>query len=520
MKWFALLNLFVLIISLGYLWIEEDRIQTQEGDPKEKQVALPASAEDESDPPEQTPEERIGELLRKAEACFQFDQLISPPGWNALECYWEVLELDPGNQKADEGLKRIVGRYVELAEERIGSGAWAEAKKYLDTADSVVEGDQRVIEARARLKAAQVTTTTTTTQQSTTTTSRATTTTTKQPTVRTDYSPTTTTLPPPTTTNPPATHPSTTGDLPKYFTNSIGMRFRLIPAGSFMMGSEYGRPNEMPVHKVAISKPFYMGVYEVTKPQWQAVMGSNPCYFVGSYHCPVVNVSWGDVQWFIEKLNIKEGAYKYRLPTEAEWEYACRAGTRTDFSFGDDVARLGEYAWYDKNAGNTTHLGGKKKPNPWGLYDMHGNVWEWCEDWYDKDYYSQSPQVDPKGPDSGSHRVLRGGSENNSNGWYLRSALRNGTSPGSQYSNCGFRLVRVTSGEVKPTSDRQRKIDALLKEAKAHIEAGRLVAPIGNNAMDCYSAVRDLDPGNAEAWEGTRKISDWIKAQFEQQSKQ
>ena len=203
------------------------------------------------------------------------------------------------------------------------------------------------------------------------------------------------------------------------FTNTIGMEFVRIPAGEFAMGSppdEEGRySDEGPVHHVTIENPFYMGRYEVTQEQWRTVMGDNPSRFK-SDNLPVECVSWDDVQDFIRKLNRKEGTDKYRLPSEAEWEYACRAGTTTRYSFGDGESKLGDYAWYRDNSDYQTHLVGQKKPNPWGLYDMHGNVWEWVQDCWHGNYNGA--------PDDGSAwaeyysclRVARGG------GW--RSDLR------------------------------------------------------------------------------------------------
>ena len=146
----------------------------------------------------------------------------------------------------------------------------------------------------------------------------------------------------------------------------------------------------------------------------------------------VETVSWVDVQWFIRKLNGLEGKDKYRLPTEAEWEYACRAGSNTRFCFGDDDGKLGQYAWYDSNSGSKTQPVGKKKPNDWGLYDMHGNVWEWCEDYYG-DY--------PAGPSSGSDRVIRGGGWNNNAGG-CRSSNRLRDNPRGRGQGMGFRLAR------------------------------------------------------------------------------
>ena len=204
----------------------------------------------------------------------------------------------------------------------------------------------------------------------------------------------------------------------------VEMEFVLIPAGSFMMGGEKGADDEKPVHKVTITKPFYLGKYEVTLEQW-AVMGNFPSTFKGPKK-PLERMSWDGCQSFLAKLNEKfrSGGVKFGLPTEAQWEYACRAGTTTQWSFGDDSAKLDDYAWSGKKANSTTHPVGQKKPNAWGLYDMHGNVWEWCADWYGKDYYATSPAEDPVGPDSGSSHVLRGGASNSAYPNAFRCAFR------------------------------------------------------------------------------------------------
>jgi formylglycine-generating enzyme required for sulfatase activity len=211
--------------------------------------------------------------------------------------------------------------------------------------------------------------------------------------------------------------------------------FVLIPAGEFMMGTNHYN-DEKPIHKVRISTEFEMNKYPVMQAQWEAVMGNNPSNFKGA-KLPVEQVSWKDTQEFIKKLNAANDGYVYRLPTEAEWEYACRAGTT-----GDYAGNLDEMGWYDKNSEEKTHAVGEKKANAWGLHDMHGNVREWCADWYNERYYAKSPDVDPKGPDSGSSRVWRGGGWNN-NAAYCRSAYRDSYNPGTRFDSSGFRLVRT-----------------------------------------------------------------------------
>jgi formylglycine-generating enzyme required for sulfatase activity len=225
----------------------------------------------------------------------------------------------------------------------------------------------------------------------------------------------------------------------KAWVNGIGMEFVLIPAGIFTMGSEDGESDERPARQVTISRPFYLGKYEVTQGQWQMVMGNNPSLFQGDAKLPVEQVWWSDVQAFIGKLNAKEGGNLYRLPTEAEWEYAARAGSTSAYSFGNEVSGLREYAWYRDNSGGKTHPVGQLKPNAWGLYDMHGNVMEWVQDWYGR--YSDKSVTDPQGPPSGSHRMRRGGAWN-SVATVCRSANRYSV-PGFRDDFLGFRLVRI-----------------------------------------------------------------------------
>jgi formylglycine-generating enzyme required for sulfatase activity len=220
------------------------------------------------------------------------------------------------------------------------------------------------------------------------------------------------------------------------------MEFIFIRGDCFQMGSNDGDSDERPVHKACV-RHFFMGKYEVTQGQWKRVMGYNPSRFKKcGDDCPVEQVSWKDAQKFIRKLNQMEGTDKYRLPSEAEWEYACRAGSTTRFSFGDNESSLSEYAWYSNNSGTRTHPVGQKKPNAWGLYDMHGNVWEWCQDWYGN-YYGGDVN-NPNGPSSGNNRVFRGGSWDYGPGG-LRSAFRLSTAPDdSDYDlGLGFRVARA-----------------------------------------------------------------------------
>jgi formylglycine-generating enzyme required for sulfatase activity len=239
--------------------------------------------------------------------------------------------------------------------------------------------------------------------------------------------------------------------LERTFENSIDMKFVLIPAGIFMMGSpaeETERRDNEILHKVTITKPFYLQTTQVTQGQWKKVMGSNPSHFKKSGEdCPVDSVSWEDAQKFISKLNKMENMNKYRLPTEAEWEYACRAGTTTPFHTGDSIST--DQANYDGRYPMPGSPKGEYRkrtvkvdsfpPNAWGLYDMHGNVEEWCQDYYGD--YPKGKVKDPKGPSTGEYRVQRGGS------WYLdsrfgRSATRDRDFPDFRYYNLGFRVAR------------------------------------------------------------------------------
>jgi len=241
-------------------------------------------------------------------------------------------------------------------------------------------------------------------------------------------------------------------------TNSIGMAFVLIPAGTFAMGAadddREATAQEKPQHQVTITRPFYIGKFEVTQAQWLAVMGSSP--YTGARSNPFlelpgmaarvvkpsnpVTVSWNEAQAFIQRLNQKEGHQRYRLPTEAEWEYAARAGTTTAYSFGNDARQLARHAWFGEDfATGGPHAVGLKAPNPWGLHDVHGNVWEWVQDWY-ADRYDAAPATDPKGPSTGASRVVRGGSWHvTSTSW--RTSFRKPYEPDYRGISIGFRLA-------------------------------------------------------------------------------
>ncbi len=235
-----------------------------------------------------------------------------------------------------------------------------------------------------------------------------------------------------------------------YLIPSIGYKMIYISPGTFKMGSpfsEQGRYDDELRHTVTLTKGFYMGAAEVTQEQWKKIMGNNPSTFknCGS-DCPVEQVSWNDCQEFILHLNRHEKTRRFRLPTEAEWEYACRAGSGLAFANGDITEtkcgydpNLDTIGWYCGNTEEKTQPVAKKGPNAWGLYDMHGNVWEWCQDWYGE--YKLGHVADPKGPASGSGRVFRGG------GWGLnartcRSAFRDKYAPDLKCKFLGFRLAR------------------------------------------------------------------------------
>lgn len=257
--------------------------------------------------------------------------------------------------------------------------------------------------------------------------------------------------------------PSSAQEQAKEITNSVGMKLVLIPKGTFTMGSpasEKGRLDIETPHQVTISRDYYLGITEVTQAQYQKVIGQNPSDFQGdriegdSSNHPVERVSWGDAVEFCKRLSElpeeKKAGRVYRLPTEAEWEYACRAGSKTAYCFGDDLESLDQYAWFGARDSGHTQAVGQKKPNAWGLYDMHGNVLEWCADSFA--LYPDSPLTDPTGASDGAIRIFRGGS------WlskpaFCRSAVRDGCDPSvllhSRDNGLGFRAAMSQTSSAK-----------------------------------------------------------------------
>lgn len=225
----------------------------------------------------------------------------------------------------------------------------------------------------------------------------------------------------------------------------VTMEFVLIPAGSFEMGGDpnFSDGDETPQHRVTLTRPFYLGRTEVTQEQWAAIMGSSPSKFQGA-RLPVETVSWSDCQRFMRGASEKTGV-RFALPTEAQWEFACRAGTSTRWSFGDEETALGNHAWIQLNAHGSTHPVQTKPLNPWGLADMYGNVWEWCADWYSMHYPAEA-QVDPKGPATGDARVLRGGAWGD-DATSARSTYRNSMGPDQRTPGAGFRCALLLEPE-------------------------------------------------------------------------
>ena len=254
---------------------------------------------------------------------------------------------------------------------------------------------------------------------------------------------------------------------PRIIRTKLGVEMVVIPGGWFEMGSAHGNPDERPVHRVWVDG-FLMDRFEVTQALYEQLMTANPSHFKGTNR-PVEQISWANAALFCNMRSRAEGlepcydeetgecnynANGYRLPTEAEWEYACRAGTTTRYFFGQDPRQLKLYAWYADNSEKRTHPVGQKRPNPWGLYDMYGNVAEWCNDMYAPDYYAHSPSRNPHGPKEGKRYVLRGGSWKSS-AEVCRSADRFAEDPGFEDAcfardTIGFRCVRKLPPELMP----------------------------------------------------------------------
>lgn len=262
---------------------------------------------------------------------------------------------------------------------------------------------------------------------------------------------------------------------PRLARNSVGMELRRIEPGEFRMGTPDGQgmPDESPPHTVRITRPFLLATHEVTWPQYSAVIPGDPRFLGDPDPVPMVSVDWYEAIGFCNALSRKERLppyYRligrgtetrveiiqvdgpgYRLPTEAEWEYACRAGTMDPFPFGSDVSLLARYAWFNENSGKVVHPVGKKVSNAWGLYDMIGNAWEWCQDGYDRDYYQHSSKIDPRGPSGAELRVIRGGSVYDD--ICCRSAARQGHAPETKIPWLGFRVAAFPSDTLDRPQD-------------------------------------------------------------------
>ena len=310
----------------------------------------------------------------------------------------------------------------------------------------------------------------------------------------------------------------------EYICPIMGAKFVLIPAGTFMMGSrevEYKCYEDMTLHQVTISKPFYLQTTPVTQRQWEVVMGNKPSFFTrGGDDFPAEMVSWDATQEFISKLSSQSGK-NYRLPTEAEWEYACRAGSTGKYCFGDDETMLGEYAWYGTNSDIGINPVGLKRPNDWGLYDMHGNVWEWVQDW--QGLYSRHNVTDPAGPVLGISRVKRGGCgysdaqeshaasrcwlfpDNEDDGIGFRIAVSPNTFSKSialdipdaeDYCNRGWAYHTECCRYQEAINDYNKAIELNPKYERAYNNRGNSYYELGNTqqSIEDYSKAIELDP--------------------------
>jgi serine/threonine protein kinase/formylglycine-generating enzyme required for sulfatase activity len=365
-------------------------------------------------------QQKIQQLLASADRDLAAMRLAAPKGNNAAEKYHRVLELDPGNAAARRGLDKLIGKYLKLCNEAVSSLSFDKAEAYLDRAalfnwkpDQIAIARRRVETARRRYAAK----------------ARPT----KQSALRSQAK----------------SMPAATPKHGDRYSNGLGMNFIYVGPGRFMMGSpptEPGRSSKETPHKVVLTKGFWLQTTEVTQAQWVQIMGANPSHFKGIAR-PVESVSWRDIRQFIEKLNRRQGRdITVRLPTEAEWEYAARAGTTTPFAFGRCLTtRQANYIGKSPLAGckkskyiKQTVAAGTLAANGWGFYDMHGNVHEWCQDWLGA--YPSKRVTDPAGPRKGRYKIIRGGS------WRkgaaaCRSAARNRYSPTRRSSSLGFRLA-------------------------------------------------------------------------------
>ncbi|MDG2184034.1 MAG: SUMF1/EgtB/PvdO family nonheme iron enzyme, partial [Mariniblastus sp.] len=322
--------------------------------------------------------------------------------------------------------------------------------------------------------------------------------------------------------------------LPVEFENSIGMKMRLIPPGQFMMGSGNGQPSERPVHTVVLTRPYYVSVYEVTQKEYEQVTGKNPSRWIDGKN-PVEQVNWSEATQFCQQLSKvtaeQQIGRRYQLPTEAEWEYACRAGTTTPYNFGSDSADLNDHAWHLANSGKQPHPVGQKKPNAWGLFDMHGNVWEWCRDGFDK--YTTSRKTDPTGSTSVKRgRVFRGFSCVQTS-VECRSSFRGGLDPKLRYDSGGFRVVLAIPDEYFK-SPGNRTSNSVNENNTPREDSGGIaqtpkkdewVALFNGKTLDgwqgnhCWKIVNNTIVGECSKGNGTKLVSQKTYDDFELQFK-
>jgi formylglycine-generating enzyme required for sulfatase activity len=397
-----------------------------------------------------------GRLLTLAEQDLAANRLTSPAGNNAFERYQAVLDMEKDNARAKQGLASIVSKYIALSDAALGKEAFAKAEGYLAKASEVIPDAMVIVAARSRLASARQTKAEAARRAEfdrQMAAGRKALDGVDKPKAVSAFESALSLYPDDAAARAGMKKARALPDGPRHgdkYANSLGMKFVYIGPGSFMMGSppsESGQDSDEKLHRVTLTKGYWLQTTEVTQGQWQAVMGRNPSRFssCGS-DCSVEKVSWTDAQDFIRKLNRRGDKITYALPTEAQWEYGARAGTSTPFAFGNCLST--SQANYDGNrplsgCSKGTYRRSTVKvasfsANAWGLYDMHGNVWEWCQDWWG-DYPSGSV-TDPTGPSAGSGRVVRGG------GWGgyardCRSAGRDGGSPGLRNNGLGLRLA-------------------------------------------------------------------------------